>query len=105
MMGKEALWQGIPRREVPWYPTVDLDLCIGCQACLEFCPNDVYLWDEEDNHPIVANPYNCVVYCRGCANVCTEEAISFPDKAEIVALVKELRARYGAGLVHSTAAE
>jgi len=57
----------------------------------------VYEWDDAENHPIVVNRYNCIVYCKGCANACSEDAISFPNKEEIVALVKELRVKYAAG--------
>jgi NAD-dependent dihydropyrimidine dehydrogenase PreA subunit len=96
-MAEEKMWEGIPRREVPWYPTVNYELCIGCQACIEHCPADVYEWDDAENHPIVVNRYNCMVYCKGCANACSEDAISFPDKEQIVALVKELRVKYAAG--------
>jgi len=90
----EPLWEGIPRREVPWYPTINYDLCLGCQDCINTCPADVYDWDDSEARPIVARPYNCVVYCMGCAKNCPEEAITFPDKEEVVALVKQLRAQY-----------
>lgn len=93
----EDLWEGIPRREVPWYPTVDYDACIGCEVCIEQCPAGVYEWNDEDDQPVVAHPYNCVVYCMGCAKACPEDAISFPPKEQIVALVKELRAKYAPG--------
>ncbi len=26
-------WHGIPRKELPWFPTVDADTCIGCELC------------------------------------------------------------------------
>lgn len=90
----EKLWEGIPRREVPWHPTVEEDLCVGCRSCIEFCPSKVYEWDDERNVPIVARPEDCVVYCMGCAKVCPEEAIHFPEKEEIVSLVRELRKKY-----------
>jgi formate hydrogenlyase subunit 6/NADH:ubiquinone oxidoreductase subunit I len=32
-MAKEELWHGIPRKDIPWYPTVDADTCIGCTLC------------------------------------------------------------------------
>lgn len=96
-MAEEKMWEGIPRREVPWYPTVNYELCIGCRSCIEFCPANVYDWDDAEDHPIVARPYDCTVYCKGCANACPEDAISFPDKEQIVALVKELREKYAAG--------
>lgn len=91
-----VMWEGIPRHEVPWHPTVNIDLCSGCQTCWEICPGNTYDWDDALGHPIVARPDNCVVYCMGCANACPEEAITFPKKEEVVAVVKELRARYNA---------
>ena len=92
----EVLWEGIPRREIPWHPTIDYDLCTGCQSCMEFCPGDVFDWDAEQSHPVVARPLNCTVYCQGCGKACPEDAISFPPKDEVVALVKQLRVKYSA---------
>lgn len=91
---EEKLWQGIPRKEIPWYPTVDYDLCTGCGTCYEGCPNGVFEWDEEKGQPIVANPYNCVVYCSACAKNCPSDAIKFPSMAEINRIIRELRAKY-----------
>jgi len=92
----EQLWDGIPRREIPWFPSVDEDLCIGCQLFIDTCPGDVYDWDELKVVPIVARPDNCVVYCVGCAKNCTEDAITFPTKEQILDLVKQLRVKYTA---------
>jgi NAD-dependent dihydropyrimidine dehydrogenase PreA subunit len=90
----EQLWEGIPRSEVPWFPTIDVDLCSGCQSCLDTCPGDVYDWDEVMGVPIVARREQCVVYCMGCAMACPEEAITFPNKDDVVELVKQLRVKY-----------
>ncbi|MGC8837829.1 MAG: 4Fe-4S dicluster domain-containing protein [Anaerolineae bacterium] len=87
---------GIPREEIPWYPTVNYDLCVGCQECLEFCPNGVYTWDGNDHHPVVANPYNCVVGCSACAKMCPMEAIRFPTREEMIALMRELMQKHQA---------
>lgn len=91
----EPIWEGIPRVEVPWFPTVNVDLCNGCQSCTDTCPGDVYDWDDVLGFPIVARPNNCVVYCMGCAKACPEEAITFPKKDDVVDLVKKLRLQYG----------
>ena len=81
----------IPREKIPWFPRIDEELCAGCMSCIEFCHNGVYLWDEENRHPIVAQPYNCVVGCSACSNLCPNGAISFPSKKEIVELLRKLR--------------
>lgn len=82
---------GIAREEIPWYPTIDAEACVGCQECINFCGNGVYDWDDNDHHPIVKNPYNCVVGCSACAKLCPMEAIHFPSREELVSLMRELR--------------
>lgn len=82
----------LPTQKIPWYPYVDLDSCMGCQECYNFCGNGVYDWDSEESHPIIARPSNCVVGCRACANLCTMDAISFPSREEIRETQARLRA-------------
>ena len=77
-MSKYGTWEGIPREEIPWHPTVDLEKCIGCKECFSFCSHKVYDWDGETNKTKVAEPYNCVVGCSTCAGLCKAKAISFP---------------------------
>lgn len=77
-MSKYGNWRGIPREEIPWHPTVDLEKCAGCKECFNFCSHGVYAWDEEKNNPKVVEPYSCVVGCSSCMGMCTQEAISFP---------------------------
>ena len=89
------VYQNIPREKIPWWPVINYDTCAGCQECYEFCPNDVFDWDDNDGqHPVVARPTNCVVFCKSCARICSMEAIQFPEKEEIVALIRELRQLY-----------
>jgi len=90
------VWHGIPRAEVLWRPTVNLELCSGCQSCMDTCPGDVYDWDGALGHPIVARPENCATYCRGCTMACPEDAITFLNQDEVVELVKQLRVKYAA---------
>jgi NAD-dependent dihydropyrimidine dehydrogenase PreA subunit len=71
-------WQGIPREEVHWYPTIRDELCDGCKICLEFCSFGVYQYDEKSDRVKVANPFNCVVGCSMCALKCKPKAIMFP---------------------------
>ena len=77
-------WWGIPREEIPWYPRIDYERCIGCGLCFLTCSGrNVYDWDFEKNRPVVARPYNCMVGCNTCANLCPRDAIIFPSIAEL----------------------
>ncbi len=82
----------IPREKIPWFPTVDYEVCSGDQECFKFCKNEVFTWDEENRHPLVTNPYNCVLGCQACINICPTGAITFPSQAELRATIRRLRA-------------
>lgn len=88
----ESTFMGVPRSEIPWAPTIDYDKCDFCMECDEFCPHRVFERREGEVKLVVANPENCVVFCRACAKTCGPDALSFPDKPAIVALIKMLRA-------------
>lgn len=72
-------WRGIPREEIPWFPTIDAEKCIGCRECTTICKNGVLFFDETGQKSTVVSPYDCVVECRTCARLCPVDAISFPD--------------------------
>lgn len=82
-------WRGIPREEIPWFPTIEDEKCIGCRECISICKNGVLTFDESKMKSVVLNPYNCVVECRTCARLCPAAAISFPEATEFNALIKE----------------
>ena len=88
-------WRGIPREEIDWFPAIDVEKCIGCRACVEFCPNDVLDFDEVTGKARVKNPFNCVVECRACAKICPVDAIAFPDEEEFSSFIKMKLARRG----------
>jgi NAD-dependent dihydropyrimidine dehydrogenase PreA subunit len=77
-MTGHGTWNGVPREQVPWYPTVDAEKCEGCRKCFEFCSHGVYAWDEANARPVVAEPFQCVVGCSSCSHQCEHEAITFP---------------------------
>jgi NAD-dependent dihydropyrimidine dehydrogenase PreA subunit len=86
----ESTFMGVPRNKIPWAPTIDYSRCDFCMECDEFCPHRVFERREGDVRLVVANPDNCVVFCRACAKTCGPDAITFPDKSETVALIKTL---------------
>jgi NAD-dependent dihydropyrimidine dehydrogenase PreA subunit len=83
---------GIPRMLIPWYPIIDLGKCTGCGTCVAACKHGVYSLDT--NKVIVANPYECVVYCQSCEYQCEVGAISHPDKEAVKTIIRELRKQY-----------
>ena len=82
----------LPRKKIPWFPTIDYDACIGDRECLDFCKNGVLFWDEPLGRPLVEKPYNCVLGCNACAQICPVEAIHFPTKDELRQTIRELLA-------------
>ena len=51
------------------------------------CGRTVYDWTKEGAK--VARPFNCVVGCQSCANLCLGNAITFPDVASVRQLYKK----------------
>lgn len=83
---------GIPRKEIPWYPSIDYKKCDNCKTCIKFCKLGVYEFEPKTNKTNVKNPYNCVVSCNGCEDKCPNSAISFPS-TEVIDIVRK---KYGA---------
>jgi NAD-dependent dihydropyrimidine dehydrogenase PreA subunit len=83
----KQMWHGIVREEIPWYPTVNAEECIGCSLCYVSCGRSVY--EMENNKSIAAKPYNCMVGCSTCATVCPTQAIIFPSRDLIWKLERE----------------
>ncbi|MBG0787764.1 MAG: 4Fe-4S binding protein [Anaerolineaceae bacterium] len=73
-------WQGIPREQIPWFPTVSAALCNGCGKCIEVCPKDVFVMTDE--HVVeVVEPFACIVSCCFCKSACDPQAILMPEKS------------------------
>ena len=74
-------WHGVPRKDVPWFLTLNMDGCIGCELRFVTCRREVYeieLTQEGRRKARVERPYNCMVGCSTCAMVCPTETIRFP---------------------------
>jgi NAD-dependent dihydropyrimidine dehydrogenase PreA subunit len=90
----EETYMGVPRNKIPWYPIIDSEKCNQCDGdpqCLRFCPHGVFEHNKDKNEFYVKNKYNCVVFCRSCLKVCAVEALIFPEKKEILKLIKNIR--------------
>ncbi len=83
-------WHGIPREEIPWFPTLNEEKCIGCELCYLSCGRNVFeVAAQKPRKAKVANPLNCMVGCSTCATVCPTEAISFPGREIIWKLERQ----------------
>ena len=90
----------IPRDRISWFPKIDFEACIGDQECVNFFKNDVFAWDELKNRPDVIRPFNCVVGCDACSQICPAEAIIFPSREELRRTMRALLQE-----VHQTAGQ
>jgi len=50
-----------------------------------------YARSEDGTIVLVQNPYDYVVGCNNCENLCPEKAISFPDMEAITEIIRRLR--------------
>lgn len=82
----------VPRELIPWYPTIEQDLCTNCGVCVDFCKHGVYAL--EDVRTVVSAPFNCVVGCTGCEGQCASGAIHFPEMEQFIVTLRALRAQY-----------
>jgi NAD-dependent dihydropyrimidine dehydrogenase PreA subunit len=89
----EETYQGVPRSNIPWYPTIDYEKCIGCGKCVDYCKLGAYEFEEKQGkkRPIVKNPNSCVVLCTGCEEICHADAITHPSKRATREIIKKLR--------------
>ncbi len=101
----ENTFMGVPRSKIPWAPTIDYSKCDFCMECDEFCPHRVFERRDGDVKLVVANPENCVVFCRACSKTCGPDAITFPDKPATVALIKKLHAEEAEALAGDAGAD
>lgn len=80
----EETYEGIPRNKISWGPKIDYEKCVSCGKCVDFCHVGVFAFEEKDGkkRPVVTHYNNCVVFCRGCEDICPSGAISHPSEEE-----------------------
>ncbi|HQL86436.1 MAG TPA: hypothetical protein PLH67_02320 [Lentisphaeria bacterium] len=66
---------------IPWFPVIDMERCVNCGKCLDFCMFGVYARDSSGQVQ-VTSPANCKTDCPACARMCPRQAIIFPKAKE-----------------------
>ncbi len=88
----QTLWHGVPRKNIPWFPTIDAEKCIGCELCYVTCGREVFEINPDKRHKAnVERPYNCMVGCTTCAMVCPTQAITFPARDAVWKIEREYK--------------
>ena len=88
----QTLWHGVPRQNIPWFPVIDSEKCIGCELCYITCGREVYEITPDDRHKAkTERPYNCMVGCSTCAMVCPTQAITFPTREVVWKIEREYK--------------
>jgi NAD-dependent dihydropyrimidine dehydrogenase PreA subunit len=91
----QTKWHGVPRQEIPWFPQVDPETCIGCELCFVTCGREVYEIEQQADgkhvKAVAERPYNCMVGCSTCSMVCPTQAISFPGRDVVWEIEKQYK--------------
>jgi NAD-dependent dihydropyrimidine dehydrogenase PreA subunit len=89
----EEAYEGVPRNKIRWAPKIDYNKCISCGKCVDYCHMGVFTFEEKDGkkRTIVKNPNSCVVFCRGCEDICPANAITHPSEEETQKIIEKLQ--------------
>jgi len=89
----EETYEGIPRSMIPWSPKIDCKKCVSCGQCVDFCPTGVFEFREKEGKKVsvAKNPDSCVVFCRGCEDICSAGAITHPSEEETRKIIEKLK--------------
>jgi len=55
---------------------IDSEKCIGCGACIDTCPSEVF--ELKDEKATVKDETKCVA-CKSCIDVCPTQAITVKE--------------------------
>ena len=88
----EETFEGVPREKIQWDPKIDYEKCISCGKCVDFCHTSSFKFEEKDGKKTtVVNPNSCIVFCRGCEDICPVGAISHPSVEETQKIIEKLQ--------------
>ena len=89
----EETYEGIPRNKIPWHPIINYEKCTSCGKCVDFCHVQSFGFEEEDGKKktVVKNLNACIVFCRGCEDICPSGAITHPSEEETKQLIEKLQ--------------
>jgi NAD-dependent dihydropyrimidine dehydrogenase PreA subunit len=88
----EETYEGIPREKIPWDPKINYEKCVSCGKCLDFCHMNAFKFEEKaGKKTTTVNPNRCVVFCRGCEDICPEGAITHPSEGETQKIIQRLQ--------------
>jgi NAD-dependent dihydropyrimidine dehydrogenase PreA subunit len=89
----EESYHGVPRSKISWGPTIDYEKCVTCGKCVDFCHVKVFAFEEKEGEKrtVVKNPNNCIVFCRGCEDICPADAITHPSEEETQKRIEKLQ--------------
>jgi NAD-dependent dihydropyrimidine dehydrogenase PreA subunit len=92
-MSEEETYEGVPRNKIPWAPKINYDKCITCGKCVGYCHMKVFAFEEkaEKKRTAVKNPNRCVMFCRGCEDVCPVNAITHPSEKKTQKIIEKLQ--------------
>jgi NAD-dependent dihydropyrimidine dehydrogenase PreA subunit len=85
----ETEYEGIPRNQITWNPTIYYQECTSCGKCVDFCKRGVFSRNAEK--VTVEKPNNCKVYCKNCQKQCPNTAIAHPSEEETKNFIEKLQ--------------
>ncbi len=90
---QQETYHGVPRNKIPWGPTIDYEKCINCGKCVDFCHMKAFAFEEKEGKKktVVKNPNSCVVFCRGCEDICPASAITHQSEEETQKIIEKLQ--------------
>ena len=60
-------------------PVVDMDKCIGCETCVQVCPQNLFEMKDDKARFIQERVDDCTA-CETCVNNCPASALSMTTK-------------------------